>query len=396
MFLKGENRPMFERRLLDNIAAAVPEECGRVGTSPRPGVVVLHPERATDVLAARMRDVFGVATVQPALSVPKRLDLITDAALGELRARFGDPGDTSRTFAVRAHRRDKSFPMTSPQLAVHLGAQVQAATGWSVDLSDPEVTLIVEIDHREAFVSVQRLTGAGGLPVGASGRAVVLLSGGFDSPVAAHRAMRRGLSCDFVHVTGAPYTGPSSAYKAYAVVRRLSRHQPRTRLWVAPLGRAQRALASSTEQDLRTVAQRRLMLRLAEEIAGRVGADALVTGDSLGQVASQTLSNIAAVDAACRLPVLRPLLGWDKEEIIAEARRLGTAEISELADEDCCTLLAPRRPATRSTPQALARIERRVGAEDLVENVLAEAEEFTFPATEGGDHASTARLRTAS
>ncbi|MCI2264118.1 tRNA uracil 4-sulfurtransferase ThiI [Sediminivirga luteola] len=371
LFLKGANRPAFARRLVRNVRAALPPECGRVRAEARNGFTVLYPERAPEALAAGMRDIAGVSVIDVALRVDKTAEAFGPAALAELRRRFGQRlRDTPRSFAVVVRRRDKTFPLTSTQLAARLGAELQAATGWPVNLGEPEVTVSVEIDRHEAFVSAERLRGLGGLPVGSSGTALVLLSGGFDSPVAAHRAMRRGLRCEFIHFSGAPYTDPSSTYKAYALVRELTRFQPRARLWVAPLGPAQRTLASSADPALRTIAQRRLMVRIGEELAGRVGAEALVMGDSLGQVASQTVSNIASVDEACALPVLRPLLGWDKEEIIAEARRIGTAEISALPDEDCCRLLAPLRPAVRSDPRILARAERRAGVDELVGQTL--------------------------
>jgi len=235
----------------------------------------------------------------------------------------------------------------------------------------------------------------GGLPVGSSGRALALLSGGYDSPVAAFRLMRRGLACDFVHFTGAPLTGPASAYKAYALARRLARFQGETRLWLVPLGQAQRELALAGAGALQIVAQRRLMLRVADRIARGHGAHALVTGDSLGQVSSQTLSNLGTVERAAELPVLRPLLAWGKEEIMAEAGRLGTAEISRLPDEDCCSLLLPRSVATRTTPAQLDGFERRLDLDDTVEALLAKAQ--CLPVCAGaGEDADVSSRRAAS
>ncbi|WP_300343151.1 tRNA uracil 4-sulfurtransferase ThiI [Nesterenkonia sp.] len=379
IFLKGENRPTFQRRLRQNLEQAFPAECGRIRVQPRGGVIVLYPQREAELLAKRMAEVPGINVIDSALAVPKEPAALAEAALAELRRVWGeDLGDRTVPFAVAAQRRDKQYRLTSEQLNRKLGAQIQQATGWPVNLSHPQATVRVEINFGEAFVSVDRRRGLGGLPVGSSGRAMVLLSGGYDSPVAALRMMKRGLSCDFVHFSGAPYTDPSSTYKAYALVKQLSRFQPASRLWVAQLGTAQRTLASSSDPALRTVAQRRLMLRIAEELAARHGAEALVTGDSLGQVASQTLSNIATVDEAARLPVLRPLLGWDKEEIIAEARRIGTEEISVLPDQDCCTLLAPPRPATHSDAETLLKVERRAGVEDLVADTVSTLQEFRF------------------
>ncbi|GAA2658268.1 hypothetical protein GCM10009864_26160 [Streptomyces lunalinharesii] len=206
--------------------------------------------------------------------------------------------------------------------------------------------------------------------MGASGRALVLLSGGYDSPVAAHRAMRRGLACDFVHFSGAPYTNPSSVYKAYALARELNRYQPAGRLHVIALGKAQKQLAVAGAGRFQVVAQRRLMVRTASVLAVRTGAQALVTGDSLGQVASQTLANLVAVDEAADLPILRPLIGWEKQEIIDEARSIGTADVSVLPDEDCCRLLAPPRASTRAELPRLRAVEKRLDLDEVTEALL--------------------------
>jgi len=226
------------------------------------------------------------------------------------------------------------------------------------------------------FVFTEGLPGQGGLPVGMSGRALVLMSGGIDSPVAAYRMMRRGLRCDFLHFSGMPLTGPESVYKAYALVRGLDRFQSRSRLYVVAFGKAQQRLASSGASRLQVVAQRRLMLATGEILAKRLHASALVTGDSLGQVSSQTLTNITALDDATGLPILRPLIGWDKTEIMAEARRIATLAISELPDQDCCTLLTPRRVETRARIDDLRRIESRLDAADLAEELAAAAQEY--------------------
>lgn len=377
--LKGRNRPAFERTLLRNLEAKLQEHPGHVRIQRRPGVVVLYPDAATPELVERARQVMGTSLVQPGLSVPKTPGSAAAGALLALRQHYGDPGPTDdRTFGVRARRRNKNFPMDSMQLAAHVGQRVREDRGWRVRLDDPEVTVELEVDKTEVFVSVQRCPGQGGLPVGSSGEVVALLSGGFDSPVAVYRSMRRGLRCELVHCTGAPYTGPSSAYKAYALARQLSRFQGETRLHVVPIGRIQRALATAGAGALQSVSHRRLMIQIAGAVAEQVGAQALVTGDSLGQVSSQTLSNLASTEQASALTLLRPLLAWDKQEIIAEARDIGTYEISRLADEDCCTLLAPPIASTHSRPEELATIERRVrDLGELVEAALAQTQTMT-------------------
>ncbi|MFB9801313.1 tRNA uracil 4-sulfurtransferase ThiI [Streptomonospora salina] len=366
--LKGSNRSLFERRLHNNIRSAArglnPIKLTRRGS----GVVIVRMPDASDTevaeLAHRMSDVMGVVWVHLVRRVPKELDTVTRAAVAEMEGRRG-------SFAVRARRRDKRFPLTSSQLAGHVGAAVVDAYGLPVDLKRPENTVHVEVDKDEVFVFTDGIPGQGGLPVGMSGRALVLMSGGIDSPVAAHRMMRRGLKVDFLHFSGMPFTGPESVYKAYSLVRQLDRYQVGSRLFVVPFGKAQQQLKSSGTERLQVIAQRRLMLKTAEALADDLKAEALVTGDALGQVSSQTMTNLKALDDAVDLPILRPLVGMDKTEIMDEARRMATLSISELPDEDCCTLLTPRQAETAAKIPDLRRIEKRLDAEELAEHLLA-------------------------
>ena len=373
--LKGRNRQQLERLLHTNIRRAVRDLEFAVQLWQREGVILLRvegaadPEAAADAVAARMQDVPGVVRVCRALRVAKTPEAAAEAAV-ELTA------DRPGSFAVRARRRDKRFGMRSSELAAYIGTRVQQAYDYPVNLSQPDTTVFVEVDQHEVFVFTEGLPGQGGLPVGMSGRALVLMSGGIDSPVAAYRMMRRGLRCDFLHFSGMPLTGPESVYKAYALVRGLDRFQSRSRLYVVAFGKAQQRLASSGASRLQVVAQRRLMLATGEILAKRLHASALVTGDSLGQVSSQTLTNITALDDATGLPILRPLIGWDKTEIMAEARRIATLTISELPDQDCCTLLTPRRVETRARIDDLRRIENRLDAADLAEELAAAAQEY--------------------
>ena len=292
------------------------------------------------------------------------------------RHRGRDDGRPDRVVAVRARRRDKRFPLTSADLNREIGARVQQAYGYPVNLSHPDLTIVVEVDQREVFVYTNGRPGQGGLPVGMSGGALVLMSGGIDSPVAAYRMMRRGLRCDFLHFSGMPLTGPESVYKAYGLMYQLDRFQADSRMYVVAFGRAQQRLASSGAGRLQIVAQRRLMLKTGEALARRLGAAALVTGDSLGQVSSQTLANLTVLDDAVSLPVLRPLIGHDKIEIIDEARRIATLPLSELPDQDCCTLLTPRQVETRARIEDLRRIEARLDAGDFAEELATIAQEY--------------------
>ncbi len=396
--LKGKNRQRFERLLQDNIRRAIRDLGVPVQLWHRDGVIVLTiaagpamipasrepgavgsagglvqpvaAEAAADFIAERMSTMMGIARVCRAVRVAKDPAAAIAAAV---RLVAGRPG----AFAVRARRRDKRFPVTSAQLARLIGSEIQRQYGYPVNLTKPDTTVYVEVDQSEVFVFTDGKPGQGGLPVGMSGRALVLMSGGIDSPVAAYRMMRRGLRCTYLHFSGMPLTGPESVYKAYGLVRELDRFQGGSRLFVVAFGRAQQRLASSGAGRLQIMAQRRLMLKTGEAMARRHRAAALVTGDSLGQVSSQTLTNITALDDAVSLPILRPLIGLDKTEIIAEARRIRTLGISELPDQDCCSLLTPRQVETRARIEDLRRIEARLDADDLAEDLAAAAQEHT-------------------
>jgi tRNA uracil 4-sulfurtransferase len=380
--LKGRNRQQFERLLHENIRRAVRGLGISVRVWQREGVIVLRvagaeaggfvAETAADMVAERMGSVMGVARVCRAIRVAKEPEAAVEAAVQLAAGRQG-------SFAVRARRRDKRFPVTSAELAVMIGTRIQQEYGYPVNLRSPDTTVFVEVDQHEVFVFTEGWPGQGGLPVGMSGRALVLMSGGIDSPVAAYRMMRRGLRCGYLHFSGMPLTGPESVYKAYGLVRQLDRFQGDSRLYVVAFGNAQRKLASSGAGKLQIVAQRRLMLKTGEALGRKLRAAALVTGDSLGQVSSQTLANITALDDAVRLPILRPLIGLDKSEIISEARRIETLAISELPDQDCCSLLTPRQVETRARIEDLRRIEARLDADDLAEE-LAEAAQLHMPA----------------
>ena len=387
--LKGKNRQRFERLLHDNIRRAVRDLGIPLQLWQRDGVIVLTvpagplprgnggnvaepmtADAAIDLIAERMSSVMGVARICRAVRVAKDPEAAIAAAV-DLTA--GRPG----AFAVRARRRDKRFPVTSAQLVRLIGTRIQQEHGYPVNLSRPDTTVFVEVDQSEVFVFTDGMPGQGGLPVSMSGRGMVLMSGGIDSPVAAYRMMRRGLRCTYLHFSGMPLTGPESVYKAYGLVRELDKFQGGSRLFVVAFGKAQQQLASSGAGRLQIMAQRRLMLKTGEAMARRHRATALVTGDSLGQVSSQTLTNITALDDAVSLPILRPLIGLDKIEIMAEARRIRTLAISELPDQDCCSLLTPRQVETRARVEDLRRIEARLDADDLAEELAAAAQEHT-------------------
>jgi thiamine biosynthesis protein ThiI len=258
---------------------------------------------------------------------------------------------------------------------------VQEVTGWPVDLSHPDVTIRIEVLSSDAFFFFDKNQGSGGLPVGTSGKVMCLLSGGIDSPVAAWRLIKRGCRAYFVHFHSYPILSITSQEKARSLVEVLTRHQLRSRLFLVPFGTIQQKVVVSVPPPLRVVTYRRLMVRIAERLARKVDTHALVTGDSVGQVASQTIENLAVIEGAATMPILRPLVAFDKEEITGEAQRIGTYEISIIPDEDCCTLFTPRYPTTRASRAEAEAAEAELDVEALVEQAVKDVqmEDFRFP-----------------
>ena len=374
--LKGNNRPWFISRLVRNLRDAtagleVREVRALMG---RIEIVLGNPARWDDV-RDRVSRVFGVANFARAGRAPLDLDAMAAAVLEDL----GDRETPS--FRVSVRRADKRFPLTSPQVEREIGGRIKVAKGWHVDLAAPALTIHVEMLADEAFYFFGKEPGAGGLPVGTSGRVACLLSGGIDSPVAAWRMMKRGCRVLFVHFHSYPILSRASQEKARELVRVLTRFQLHSRLLLVPFGEIQQQVTLSVAPPLRVVVYRRLMMRIAERLAQASRARALVTGEVVGQVASQTLENLAAIGAVASLPVLRPLIGMDKEEITAEAQRLETYPISIIPDQDCCTLFTPRHPATKARPTDVERAERTLPIEEIVQRAADSAamEEFVFP-----------------
>jgi len=325
--------------------------------------------------------VCGIANYSLAWRAPRNIDDITALAVAAVDGRrFG-------SFAIRSKRADKAFPLESPAINSIVGAAVKAHSGAAVDLKHPELAINVEVLPREAFVSVDRLPGLGGLPVGSSGTVLALLSGGIDSPVSAWRLMRRGCRVEFVHFHGAPYQDRSSRDKVLELARLLTRYQLHSRLHLVTFGEIQRQIVTSVQRPYRVVLYRRMMVRIATALANRIGAAALVTGESLGQVASQTLANMTTVEAAASLPLLRPLIGMDKAEISAQAESIGTFEISIQPDQDCCQLFVPKHPTTRMSVNTATQAEQALDIDAMVRDALGSivVHEFDVPAIPASD-----------
>ena len=376
--LKRGNRPMFVHQLVDNVGHALRGTgVRRVRAVPGRVVINLTPRADWPEISRRLQWVFGIANYSLSWRAERNLDDITAKALAAIDSQH------FASFAVRTKRGDKGFPMPSPEVNRIVGSAVQAQSGAAVDLETPELTIRIEIVRDEAFVAVERLRGPGGLPVGSSGRVLVLLSGGIDSPVAAYRMMRRGCAVEFVHFHGAPYQDRTSREKVAELVRLLTRSQCHSRLHLVTFGDIQRQIVTQVQRPYRVVLYRRMMLRIAEALARSLDIPALATGESLGQVASQTLANLTTVEDATALPLLRPLIGMDKAEITAQAQQIGTFEISIQPDQDCCQLFVPKHPSTRMSVVEASEAERSLDIPALLEYALANTavEEFTFPST---------------
>jgi len=375
--LKRGNRPLFLRHLSRNLQRAT-ADLGRLNLRQVSGRILLELDDHPDPVAVRdrARRVCGVASAALAYRVVSTVDAMK-AAIAELV-----DGRRFASFRISARRAFKTYPMTSVELNRALGAFVLDRMRTRVDLEHAAQEILVEVLPAETYISFERAEGPGGLPVGVSGTVAALLSGGIDSPVAAWRMMKRGCRVLFVHFHSVPYLPATSQAKARALVERLTAWQYASRLHQVPFGEIQREVVLSVPPPLRVLVYRRLMLRIAQELARRAGALALTTGESLGQVASQTLDNIACIDEAAALPVLRPLIGMDKLEITATAQQIGTFEISIEPDQDCCTLFTPRHPATRATLDEIRAAETALDLDRLVAAGAdgAALETFAFPA----------------
>ena len=374
--LKKGNRAYFTELLKRNLLAAVKDLGAKEIRGLQARILLTFKNDVPPAtLIERMGTVFGVAN----FSIVERTARDIDA----LRARILESlnGTHFQSFRIETQRGDKTFPLNSPEINRQLGAAVKEKSGARVDLMNPQFTVTVEILPRDAFFGFNKIAGAGGLPVGASGRVVSLISGGIDSPVATYRMMQRGCRVVFVHFHSAPYQDNTSQEKVRQLLAVLTRHQFLSRLYLVPFGEIQRQIVASVARPLRVVLYRRMMLRIAEAIARKEKAKALVTGESLGQVASQTLDNIAVIQQAARLPILRPLVGMDKQEIIDQARRIGTFEISSIPDQDCCQLFVPKHPATKARFTEVEQDETKFDVKELVRYGVEKAieEEFTFP-----------------
>lgn len=359
--LKRKNRSFFEKKLAQNIKtslkglgyAEVRRIYGRI-------LVLLQPEAEVAAIQERLGNVMGIAHFELVLAVEQTIDAIQAAALELVKNR------QFKTLKVETKRANKRFPLTSPEISARVGAYLLSTTGASADMHSPDLRCNIEIVDEAAYIYVEKIRGVGGLPVGASGKVLVMLSGGIDSPVAAWRMMKRGVKALFVHFYSYPYTDRASLEKVEELTEILATWNYRTQIYLVPFAEVQQQIVTATPAPFRVILYRRMMVRIAQQIAAIAKAECLVTGESLGQVASQTLGNLRVIEEAAKMPILRPLIGDDKAEIMQLAEQIGTFEISTLPHDDCCSLFVPDHPATNASLGAVQEAEAVLDIEALV------------------------------
>ena len=370
LVLKGLNRRMFEDKLIANARRRL-QSCGKFKVYTKQSTMYVEPqsdECDMDRAWEAMTRLFGVVGLSRARACEKDADAMLQTAIDYL----GDKLSAARTFKVESKRADKTFPMTSIQLSQYVGGELHDAYPHLIaDMHNPQFTVHVEVRDFDAFVHANPTEGAGGLPIGVGGRALSLLSGGIDSPVASWMIAKRGVIVDMIHFYSYPYTSPEAKEKVLDLARLLVPYTGKTCVHVVPFTKIQEELRRSCPENLFTILMRRFMMRIACRVAEKNGIQALVTGESVGQVASQTLEAMACTNAVCTVPVLRPVVGMDKEEIVRISRKIGTFETSILPYEDCCTVFTPKHPRTKPKVEELVEAEQNLDIDALVEEAVA-------------------------
>ncbi len=372
LVLKGLNRSTFESMLIKTIRRRL-KDLGKISVKNAQSTIYIEPvedefdfEEAID----RVSKVFGIAAFSRCAALKKDMDEILSVVAEYVRPALSNV----KTFKVIAKRSDKSFPYTSPEISAQVGGKILSTMPYlKVDVKNPDIVVSVEIRDYAAYIHAGQIHGAGGLPVGSSGKATILISGGIDSPVAAYTMAKRGLTLNAVHFASPPYTGPLAEKKVKTLLSKVAAYSGDIRLGIVPFTEIQEAIAENCKEEYFTLIMRRMMMRIAERLAADSGSKALITGESLGQVASQTLPAIGVTDIVTKeLPVLRPLIGMDKEEIISISRKIDAFETSILPYEDCCTVFTPRHPRTRPTIEECAQAESTFNFEPLIEKAISD------------------------
>ncbi len=368
--LKGLNRSTFESVLVKNIKRRM-QGLGAFVISRSQSTVTIEPTDENfdmDEAVERLSKVFGIAGFQRAAAVEKDMAAIVSAA----KEYLADTLSEISTFKVEAKRSDKNFPLTSPEISREVGGALLSAFGHlKVDVHNPDRVVTVEVREKKAYIRCNQIKGAGGMPVGTGGKAALLISGGIDSPVAGWMMAKRGIVLDAVHFASPPFTSPQAEMKVHDLLRQVAKYSGDIGLYTVPFTEIQTQIRDNCPEELFTLIMRRFMMRIAERIARREDCAALITGESVGQVASQTMLSLGCTDAVVGLPVFRPLIGMDKDEIILRARQIDTFSISIQPYEDCCTVFTPKHPKTRPQIPFLEHAESALDVEALVERAVA-------------------------
>jgi len=372
--LKGQNKPYFERMLADRIKKILKKFPG-IEVKRHEGLIFVRSEKATDEkeILKETGKVFGIASISPAVEVESDMEKIGTAAVSYMNDLIKKNG--IRTFKVEAKRADKSFPVKSPDIAKKIGAAVLKGCGvLGVDVHDPDVHLFVDLRHDKTYIYQQKIKGFGGLPLGTNGRGMILLSGGIDSPVAAWMMAKRGMQIEAVHFHSYPYTGQRAREKVAELASILAVYCSRFKLHMINLLPIQEQIVQNCPEEETTVLLRRFMMRISEKVAEAAGCGMLITGESLGQVASQTADAIIVTDEAVQMPVMRPLIAMDKVDIMDIAKEIETYEVSIKPYEDCCTVFLPKHPVTKPKLERIKRSEERLCVDELIHEALGSEE----------------------
>lgn len=363
--LKGKNRVFFEKRLVNNIKLSL-RGTGYAEIERLHDRILVHLGQNVDIteVRSRLRQVMGIAHFELSTRTERDITAIKEAALRQIQ------DNCYESLKVETRRTDKTFPLTSPQVSAEVGGYLVTETGTRADMHNPDLVCWVKITHNAAYVSTEKIPGIGGLPVGVSGKVLVMLSGGIDSPVAAWQMIKRGAKAVFIHFYSYPYTDKASLEKVIELSQILAVSNYRSTVYLVPFAELQQIIVAATPTPFRVLLYRRMMTRIAQRIAATENAEALVTGESLAQVASQTLTNLRTIEAIADIPILRPLIGEDKAEIIEKAQRIGTFDVSTRPHQDCCSLFVPKHPATRASLTDLADAESGLDINTLVEEAL--------------------------
>lgn len=369
LVLKGLNRNTFEDILIKNMRKALRELGEFKFTKSQSTIMVesVNEEVDLDDAVEALKKVFGIAALSRACVAQKDMNDIKTAAAAYLEEELS----TASTFKVEAKRSDKKFPYKSPEIARELGGYILSKFNHlKVDVHNPEITVTVEIRDNYAFVRGNNIKGAGGMPVGTSGRAAILISGGIDSPVAGYMMAKRGIELVAVHFASPPYTTELAELKVMELLRRVSKYSGPITTYVVGFTEIQEEIRDKCPEEYFTIIMRRFMMKISERLALKQNCSALITGESVGQVASQTMYALACTDAATQIPVFRPCIGMDKDEIVAISRKIDTFETSIQPYEDCCTVFTPKHPKTRPRLEDVLEAEKDMDAQALIEKAI--------------------------